>query len=88
MQWQRCMVLGIGVTVLLFVLAGCSSNPMTSTQTISGADNAGGDAGAPGAEPVDQSGKTGGVDTTPSISNDKHAQDADKATEVGPPNGP
>jgi hypothetical protein len=84
MQTQKYMLVGLAVAiVLMFVLSGCSSNPMTSTETLPSAN---GDCSQVSydCDPSDDTGDhCGGYDATPDCDPDKY--DEEPATSSYPP---
>ena len=84
MQTHKYLLMGLGImVVLMFVLSGCSSNPMTSTETLTTAN--GNDTQVSyQCDPSDDTGdQCGGYDTTPDFDPEKY--DEEPATSSYPP---
>jgi hypothetical protein len=65
----------MGILVVFFILAGCSTNPITSTQTVPINDNSPPPADNNADVSSDQGGNSGGYDTEPAIDNPKYDDD-------------
>jgi hypothetical protein len=93
MQARKSILAVMGILTLLFFLIGCSSNPMTSTQTIPINDNSG-SPGNPAVQPddnanpgsVEDGDEITGYDTTPYIDPDKEEEnDGEEFLDPRPP---
>ncbi len=75
MRTLKRNILVMGILVGIFILAGCSANPTSSTQTVPIVDNSPPPADNDTDVSSDQGGNSGGYDTEPAIDIPKYEDD-------------